>query len=41
LRDKVTSKGGTTAAGLEVLHGGGTLAEAVKAAQKRAEELSQ
>ena len=41
LRDKVTSKGGTTAAGLEVLHRGGSLEEAVEAAKKKAEELSQ
>lgn len=40
LRDKVTSKGGTTAAGLEVLINGGSLEEAVKAAVKRAAELS-
>lgn len=37
---QVTSKGGTTEAGLEILHKGGSLAEAVKAAVKRAEELS-
>ena len=40
LRDKVTSKGGTTAAGLEVLKNDGTLADAVKAALARAKELS-
>jgi pyrroline-5-carboxylate reductase len=38
---KVASKGGTTEAGLEVLQKGGTLTEAVKAAVKRAEELSE
>jgi len=40
LRDKVTSKGGTTEAGLKVINSGGSLADAVKAALKRAEELS-
>lgn len=40
LKKQVTSKGGTTAAGLEVLHRGGSLEDAVKAAKKRAEELS-
>jgi len=40
LRDQVASKGGTTEAGLKVLHSGGSLIEAIKAAQKRAEELS-
>lgn len=40
LRIQVTSKGGTTEAGLEVLENGGTLTEAVQAALKRAEELS-
>lgn len=40
LAKKVASKGGTTEAGLEVLEKGGTLTEAVKAAVKRAEELS-
>lgn len=37
---QVTSKGGTTEAGIGVLHKGGSLEEAVKAALKRAEELS-
>jgi len=41
IRIQVTSKGGTTEAGLEVLHKGGSLEEAVKAALKRAEELSE
>jgi len=40
LKKQVTSKGGTTEAALEVLHKGGTLTEAVKAAVKRARELS-
>ena len=40
LKKEVTSKGGTTEAALEVLHRGGTLVEAVKAAVKRARELS-
>lgn len=40
LAKKVASKGGTTEAGLEVLENGGTLTDAVKAAKKRAEELS-
>ncbi len=40
LKKQVTSKGGTTEAGLEVLHRGGSLEDAVKAAKKRAEELS-
>lgn len=40
LRDKVASKGGTTEAGLNVLHEGGSLAEAVKKAAERAKELS-
>lgn len=40
LRDMVVSKGGTTEAALEVLHKGGTLAEAVKTAKERAGELS-
>jgi len=40
LRIQVTSKGGTTEAGLEVLENGGTLTEAIQAALKRAEELS-
>ena len=37
---QVTSKGGTTEAALEVLHKGGDLREAVRAALLRAEELS-
>jgi len=37
---KVASKGGTTEAGLEVLKKGGSLADAVQAALRRAEELS-
>lgn len=40
LRNQVTSKGGTTEAALQILHSGGTLTEAVKAAVKRAKELS-
>ncbi|MFH1441252.1 MAG: pyrroline-5-carboxylate reductase [Candidatus Omnitrophota bacterium] len=40
LKNQVVSKGGTTEAGLKVLRGGGSLGEAVKAAIKRAEELS-
>ncbi len=40
LKKQVASKGGTTEAALEVLHGGGTLIDAVKAAVKRARELS-
>lgn len=40
LTKKVASKGGTTEAGLEVLQHGGSLTDAVKAALKRAEELS-
>jgi len=40
LASQVVSKGGTTEAGLAVLHHGGTLAEAVSAALKRADELS-
>lgn len=40
LAKKVASKGGTTEAGLEVLEKGGTLTDAVKAAVKRAKELS-
>jgi len=40
LRNQVTSKGGTTEAALEVLYKGGSLADAVKAAVKRAEDLS-
>ncbi len=37
---QVTSKGGTTEAALGVLHMGGSLVDAVKAALKRAQELS-
>lgn len=37
---QIASRGGTTEAALEVLHAGGSLKEAVKAALKRAEELS-
>ncbi len=37
---QVASKGGTTEAALAVLHKGGSLGEAVKAALRRAEELS-
>jgi pyrroline-5-carboxylate reductase len=40
LRDQVTSKGGTTEAALQVLRNGGTLTDAVKAALKRAKQLS-
>lgn len=40
LRNQVASKGGTTEAALQVLHSGGTLKDAVKAALKRAKELS-
>lgn len=40
LKKQIASKGGTTEAALEVLHKGGSLEEAVKAALKRAEELS-
>jgi len=40
LKGQIASKGGTTQAALEVLHKGGSLEEAVKAALKRAEELS-
>lgn len=40
LRDKVASKGGTTEAGLNVLRNGGSLKDAVKAALKRAEEIT-
>lgn len=40
LRGQVTSKGGTTEAGLEVLRKGGSWEEAAKLALKRAEELS-
>lgn len=40
LKKQVASKGGTTEVGLEVLSRGGSLEEAVRAAKKRAEELS-
>jgi len=40
LKRQVASKGGTTEAALEVLHNGGSLVDAVKAAVKRARELS-
>lgn len=40
LRDKITSKGGTTQAGLEALHNTGSLTQAAKAAVCRAKELS-
>lgn len=40
LKKQVASRGGTTQAGLEVLHRGGSLKEAVKAALMRAWELS-
>jgi pyrroline-5-carboxylate reductase len=40
LKNQVASKGGTTEAGLEVLRSGGSLQDAVKAALKRAKELS-
>ncbi|MDD5156273.1 MAG: pyrroline-5-carboxylate reductase [Candidatus Omnitrophica bacterium] len=40
LRQQVASRGGTTEAALAVLHNGGSLEEAVKAALGRAEELS-
>lgn len=40
LTEKVASEGGTTEAGLEELKKGGSLTDAVKAAIKRAEELS-
>jgi len=40
LREQVSSKGGTTEAGLEVLRKGGSWEEAALAALKRAEELS-
>lgn len=38
---QIASKGGTTELALEVLHKGGSLQEAVKAALKRAEELAE
>jgi len=40
LKKQITSKKGTTEAGLEVLQKGGSLLEAAKAAAKRAEELA-
>lgn len=40
LKRQVASKGGTTEAGLEVLHKGGSLEEAAKAALSRAKELA-
>lgn len=40
LKKQITSKGGTTEAALEVLHKGGYLKDAVKAALKRSEELA-
>lgn len=40
LKKQVTSKGGTTEAALEVLHKGGSLVDAVKAAVNRAKQLS-
>jgi len=40
LKKQVTSKGGTTEAGLEVLHRSGSWEEAAQAAVKRAQELS-
>jgi pyrroline-5-carboxylate reductase len=40
LKQQVASKGGTTEAALAVLHNGGSLEEAVKAALTRADELS-
>jgi len=40
LKAKVTSKGGTTQAGLEALHNTGSLIEAVEAAVRRSKELS-
>ena len=40
LRIQVTSKGGTTEAGLKVLAAGGSLAEAAQAAAQRSKELS-
>jgi pyrroline-5-carboxylate reductase len=41
LKQQIASKGGTTEAALAILHKGGSLEEAVRAALKRAEELSQ
>jgi len=40
LKARVTSKGGTTQAGLETLHNTGSLIEAAKAAVRRSKELS-
>jgi len=40
LKARVTSKGGTTQAGLEALHATGSLTEAAKAAVRRSKELS-
>ncbi len=40
LKKQVTSKGGTTEAALKVLDAGGSLIKAIKAAARRAEELS-
>lgn len=40
LKSQITSKGGTTEAALEVLHSGGYLNDAVKAAAQRAKELA-
>jgi pyrroline-5-carboxylate reductase len=40
LRERITSKKGTTEAALTVLHQGGTLEDALRAAAKRAQELS-
>lgn len=40
LKEKIASKGGTTQAGLEVLHNTGSLIEAAKAAVLRSKELS-
>jgi pyrroline-5-carboxylate reductase len=40
LRDQVASKGGTTEAALEVLHKGGSLVDAARAAVERAKKLS-
>ncbi len=40
LRKQITSRGGTTEAALEVLHRGGSMTDALKAAVKRARELS-
>lgn len=40
-KKQVVSKGGTTEAALEVLHRGGSLGEAVKAAKERADKLAE